>query len=62
LVPFCSFECITFAAGSILALFGNHFDTVFAQKKTPAVLVPWVSVVRRNARSALNPSHPCATC
>ena len=35
LVPFCSFECITFAAGSILALFGQHFDTVLAHKKLP---------------------------
>ena len=35
LVPFCSFECITFAAGSILALFGHHFDTVLAHKKLP---------------------------
>ena len=33
LVPFCSFECITFAAGSILALFGHYFDTVLAHKK-----------------------------
>ena len=35
LVPFCSFECITFAAGSILALFGHYFDTVLAHKKLP---------------------------
>ena len=35
LVPFCSFECFTFAAGSILALFGHHFYTVLAHKKMP---------------------------
>ena len=34
-MPFCSFECITFAAGSILALFGHYFDTVLAHKKLP---------------------------
>ena len=33
MVPFCRFECITFAAGSILALFGHYFDTVLAHKK-----------------------------
>ena len=42
LLPFCSFECITFAAGFILALFGHYFDTVLAHKKLPipAVFVP----------------------
>ena len=35
-MPFCSFECITFAAGSILAVFENHFDTVLAHKKLPS--------------------------
>ena len=35
LVPFCSFQCISLAADSILALLGHHFDTVWAQKKLP---------------------------
>ena len=61
LVPFCSFECISFAAGFFLALFEHHFDSVLAHKKLPTGSAFTLSVSGTaewgNAQSTLNPPH-----